>query len=141
MGRTKTKLLQNVTSCVAQLYPERRASSRHQTTIMLKNEARADCVSQRGDINDDGFIFLPQTELAEGKRLKLEVRLPGLGEWIECATVVKGIAVRGHFRGVVGRLTATTGKANDALVRWRSLVKNKARKAHSAMGPLEQRND
>lgn len=137
MGKIKKEQSEIDTQCTDLTFFERRLSSRYQTTIVVKDPAREEEVSQRGDLNDKGFFFLPELNLVEGKRLELEVRLPGLGEWVKCSGVVKSTLVRGTSRGIVGHITETRGKSKDAMVLWRSLLKNRLPKAVSAISPFD----
>lgn len=137
MGQIKKEQSSNDTQDIDLNYFERRLSARHQTTIIVKNPAREEEVSQRGDLNDKGFFFLPELNLVEGKELELEVRLPGLGEWVRCSGVVKSTLVRGASRGIVGHITETRGKSKEAMLLWRSLLKNRLPKAVSAISPFD----
>lgn len=139
MDKIEAELSLGESSCAAQMSLERRMLSRHETTIIVKDPTAAGQDFKRGDLNKDGFFFLPEIDLVEGKELELEVRLPGLGEWIECSSVVRGLAVRGTAHGVVGRITEITGQAKGALDVWQRLAEDRTQKIGSATDRAEQR--
>jgi len=107
----------------ANLYSDRRVSARHQTTIVVENPTGADRFSKRGDINRDGTFFIPDLDLLKGTELVLQVRLPGLGEWIKCGGVVTGVSVRGRSRGIVGRISRFGKRSEDFIDIWKEMVK------------------
>jgi hypothetical protein len=100
---------------------ERRLGVRHSTTIVVQDEESSGRVPVRGDINKDGYIFLPEFSRIEGQKLDLAIRLPGLGEWIECTGVVQAPAVRGNGQGIVSRIVETDEKNERSLTIWKRM--------------------
>lgn len=104
-----------------QIFSDQRAASRHQTTIRIRNVPSSSRDSRRGDINRDGRFFIPDPELQTGENVAMQLRLPGLGEWVECRGVVTGTAVRGASAGIIGCITELEKQSEEAMALWQEM--------------------
>ena len=51
----------------------------------------------------------------------MQLRLPGLGEWVECSGVVTGTAVRGTSAGIVGCITELEKHSEETMALWQEM--------------------